>query len=187
MENANPPSTFESISRQPLATDMEQKLEAMKCQFDLLIKEAVSLDRWSKNLRQAFPEPPRQEEFEGIIISFIRNQEGELRQLEEYMSIIGGEVMQLSLLVMEKLKDKIRTKENKMIQKITRFPETKKLESSDTGKSVESIVIKTPSLCLNLLPSKHVCKEPDKMTIWLEDRLRNQDQSVETASGKLVT
>ncbi|GJR76734.1 hypothetical protein Tco_0089099 [Tanacetum coccineum] len=29
-------------------------------------------------------------------------------------------------------------------------------------------------------------KEPDKMTIWLEDRLKNQDQSVETASGKLV-
>ncbi|GJX97316.1 hypothetical protein Tco_0353114 [Tanacetum coccineum] len=25
------------------------------------------------------------------------------------------------------------------------------------------------------------------MTIWLEDGLKNQDQSVETASGKLVT
>ncbi|GKC16016.1 hypothetical protein Tco_1012798, partial [Tanacetum coccineum] len=30
-------------------------------------------------------------------------------------------------------------------------------------------------------------KELDKMKIWLEDGLRNQDQSVETASGKLVT
>ncbi|GKD99161.1 hypothetical protein Tco_1383058, partial [Tanacetum coccineum] len=30
-------------------------------------------------------------------------------------------------------------------------------------------------------------KKPDKMTIWLEDGLKNQDQSVETASGKLVT
>ncbi|GJZ64721.1 hypothetical protein Tco_0621142 [Tanacetum coccineum] len=30
-------------------------------------------------------------------------------------------------------------------------------------------------------------KEPDKMTIWIEDGLKNQDQSVETASGKLVT
>nr|GEW12011.1 zinc finger, CCHC-type [Tanacetum cinerariifolium] len=30
-------------------------------------------------------------------------------------------------------------------------------------------------------------KKPDKMTIWLEDRLKNQDHSVETASGKLMT
>ncbi|GJW42235.1 hypothetical protein Tco_0071034 [Tanacetum coccineum] len=30
-------------------------------------------------------------------------------------------------------------------------------------------------------------KKPDKMTIWLKDGLKNQDQSVETASRKLVT
>ncbi|GJW80554.1 hypothetical protein Tco_0144529 [Tanacetum coccineum] len=30
-------------------------------------------------------------------------------------------------------------------------------------------------------------KEPDKMTIWLEDGLKNQDQSVDTTFGKLVT
>ncbi|GKE41001.1 hypothetical protein Tco_1464406, partial [Tanacetum coccineum] len=32
-----------------------------------------------------------------------------------------------------------------------------------------------------------IWKKLDKMTIWLEDGLKNQDQSVETASGKLVT
>ncbi|GJS23101.1 MAK10-like protein [Tanacetum coccineum] len=38
------------------------------------------------------------------------------------------------------------------------------------------------------IPSVGVFDEkPDKMTIWLEDGLKNQDQSVETASGKLVT
>nr|GEV30937.1 retrovirus-related Pol polyprotein from transposon TNT 1-94 [Tanacetum cinerariifolium] len=74
------------------------------------IATAFLLDGWSKNLQQSFPEPPHQEEFEGIVISFIHNQEEELRQLEEYMSIIGDEFMQLSLLVMENLKDKIRTK-----------------------------------------------------------------------------
>ncbi|GKD63958.1 hypothetical protein Tco_1306066 [Tanacetum coccineum] len=30
-------------------------------------------------------------------------------------------------------------------------------------------------------------KQPDKMTILLEDGLKNQDQSMETVSGKLVT
>nr|GFA28825.1 hypothetical protein [Tanacetum cinerariifolium] len=30
-------------------------------------------------------------------------------------------------------------------------------------------------------------KKPEKMTIWLEDGLKDQDQSVETMSGKLVT
>ncbi|GJX44734.1 putative RNA-directed DNA polymerase, eukaryota, reverse transcriptase zinc-binding domain protein [Tanacetum coccineum] len=32
-----------------------------------------------------------------------------------------------------------------------------------------------------------ILKKPDKMIIWLEDGLKNQDQSVETAPGKLVT
>ncbi|GJS10098.1 hypothetical protein Tco_0366894 [Tanacetum coccineum] len=95
MEKVNPPSTLESLSREPLATDMEQKLEAMECQVDLLMKEAVSWVGRSKNLWQSFPEPPRQKKFEGIIISFIRDQEEELRQLEEYMSTIGNEFMQL--------------------------------------------------------------------------------------------
>ncbi|GJS36170.1 hypothetical protein Tco_0534552 [Tanacetum coccineum] len=34
---------------------------------------------------------------------------------------------------------------------------------------------------------EEIWRKPDKMTIWLEDGLKNQDQSVETASGKLVT
>ncbi|GJT54383.1 hypothetical protein Tco_0989437 [Tanacetum coccineum] len=37
------------------------------------------------------------------------------------------------------------------------------------------------------IPSVGVFDEkPDKMTIWLKDGLKNQDQSMETASGKLV-
>ncbi|GKC31788.1 hypothetical protein Tco_1039082 [Tanacetum coccineum] len=55
-------------------------------------------------------------------MSFILDQEEKLRQLEEYMSTIGRDFMQLSLEVVKKLKEEIRIKENnsKRIQKITR-------------------------------------------------------------------
>ncbi|GJW38086.1 hypothetical protein Tco_0063931 [Tanacetum coccineum] len=61
------------------------------------MKEAISLVGCSRNLWQSFLEPPRQIQFEGIITSFIRDQEEELRQLEEYMNIVSDEFMQLSL------------------------------------------------------------------------------------------
>ncbi|GJU14867.1 hypothetical protein Tco_1142833 [Tanacetum coccineum] len=71
-------------------------LESIKRQVDPLMKEAVSLVGRSRNLWQSFPEPPRQRQFEGIIIGFIRDQEEELRQLEEYMNIISDEFMRMT-------------------------------------------------------------------------------------------
>ncbi|GKE50244.1 hypothetical protein Tco_1481502 [Tanacetum coccineum] len=73
------------------------------------------------------------------------------------MSIIGDEFMQLSLLVMEKLRDKIRIKENKKIQKITKFPNTKESESLVNSKSLESFGVKAPLYCPNSFPLKQLC------------------------------
>ncbi|GJV22724.1 hypothetical protein Tco_1375419 [Tanacetum coccineum] len=54
-------------------------------------------------------------------MSFILDQEEKVRQLDEYMSTIGRDFMQLSLEVVKKLKEEIRIKENnsKRIQKVT--------------------------------------------------------------------
>ncbi|GKC73041.1 hypothetical protein Tco_1118924 [Tanacetum coccineum] len=48
------------------------------------------------------------------------------------MNEINEELMQLSLMVMEKLEEKIRAQGNEKIQNITKFPDTKESKSSDT-------------------------------------------------------
>ncbi|GKB17093.1 hypothetical protein Tco_0851016 [Tanacetum coccineum] len=72
----------------------------------------------------------------------MRDQEEELRQLEEYMNEIGDEFMHLSLMVIEMVEEKIRAREIKKIQKITKFPDAMESESSNTFRSLDT---KTPS------------------------------------------
>nr|GEW93814.1 hypothetical protein [Tanacetum cinerariifolium] len=83
-------------------------------------------------MRQLPPEPSHQEAYEGLIMNFILDQEEKVRQLEEYMCVIGSDFMQLSLKVVEKLKEEIRIKEknSKRIQKITSY-----VHSKDSGPS----------------------------------------------------
>nr|GEX32472.1 hypothetical protein [Tanacetum cinerariifolium] len=72
-------------------------------------------------MHQLSPEPSRQEAFEDLVMNFILDQEERVKKLKEYMGAIGSDFMQLSLKVLEKLKDEIRAKENrvKKIKKIT--------------------------------------------------------------------
>ncbi|GJS04673.1 hypothetical protein Tco_0321181 [Tanacetum coccineum] len=74
--------------------------------------------------------PSRQEEFEDLVMNFILDQEEKVRQLEEYMCVIGSDFMQLSLEVVGKLRGEIRINQNrtKKIKKITRYPDTKDLK-----------------------------------------------------------
>ncbi|GJY63340.1 hypothetical protein Tco_0464800 [Tanacetum coccineum] len=63
------------------------RMEAMECQVDLLMKEAISLVEKSENLCrivskkiwQSFPRPSRQKEFEGLMTNFILDQEEKVR------------------------------------------------------------------------------------------------------------
>ncbi|GJV94972.1 hypothetical protein Tco_1546549 [Tanacetum coccineum] len=73
-------------------------------------------------MRQLPPEPSRHKAFEDLVMNFILDQEERVKQLEEYMGVIGSDFMQLSLKVVEKLKDEIRAEEIrvKKIKKITR-------------------------------------------------------------------
>ncbi|GJZ67712.1 zinc finger, CCHC-type containing protein [Tanacetum coccineum] len=96
--------------------DIEQLLGIMKRKVDTLMKDAVSLIRRSEGIFQMTtnemylppPEPSRQEEFEHIVTKFILDHEERVKQLEEYMKVIIGDFMQLSLEVTRRLKDKIR-------------------------------------------------------------------------------
>ncbi|GKC96169.1 hypothetical protein Tco_1161611 [Tanacetum coccineum] len=101
----------------------------MECQVDMLMNDAISLIGKSENLcglssnevRELPSKPSHQAAFEGLVTNFILDQEEKVHQLEQYMSVIGSDFMQLSLEVVEKLKEEIRIKDNnsKRIQKIT--------------------------------------------------------------------
>ncbi|GJW01088.1 hypothetical protein Tco_1556339 [Tanacetum coccineum] len=45
-----------------------------------------------------------------------------------FFIVVNDEFMQLSLIVMEKLKEKIRAQGNEKIQKITKYPDTEEIE-----------------------------------------------------------
>ncbi|GKA50417.1 zinc finger, CCHC-type containing protein [Tanacetum coccineum] len=106
--------------------DIEQLLGVMEYKVDTLMKDALlligrneSMFRMTSNETYRLPpEPSRQEEFEHIVTNFILGQEERVRQLEEYMKAIVGDFMQLSLKVVEKLKDEFRGKEENRVKKI---------------------------------------------------------------------
>ncbi|GJR63032.1 hypothetical protein Tco_1505194 [Tanacetum coccineum] len=98
----------------------------------------------SNTLYQIPSEPSRQEEFENLVMNFILDQEEKVKQLEEYMGVIGNDFIQLSLEVVEKLKEEIRMENNKVkkIEKITRYPDTEDLEPVNECKCSETLTKK---------------------------------------------
>ncbi|GKC21143.1 zinc finger, CCHC-type containing protein [Tanacetum coccineum] len=110
--------------------DIEQLLGVMECKVDTLMKKAISLmgrsesifGMTSNTVYQLPSEQSRQEEFENLVMNFILDQEEKVKQLEEYVGVIGIDFMQLSLEVVRKLKEEIRIEQNKTkkIKKITR-------------------------------------------------------------------
>ncbi|GKC02006.1 hypothetical protein Tco_0993616 [Tanacetum coccineum] len=119
------------------------------------MKEAISLMGKSKGVfgmtsnivYQQPSEPSRQEEFEDLMINFILDQEEKVRQLEEYMCVIGSDFMQLSLEIVGKLKEEIRIEQNrtKKIKKITRYPDTKDVEPLNDHKFSKTLTKEVPS------------------------------------------
>nr|GEW41695.1 hypothetical protein [Tanacetum cinerariifolium] len=87
----------------------------MKFKVDMLMEKAILLMGRSESvfgmssnmMRPLPPKPSRQEAFKDLVINFILDQEEKVKQLEEYMSVIGSGFMQLSLEVVEKLKEEI--------------------------------------------------------------------------------
>nr|GEV41170.1 hypothetical protein [Tanacetum cinerariifolium] len=118
--------------------NIKQLLGVIKCKVDTLMKEAISLMGISEsvfgmtsNTMYHLPsEPSRQEEFKDLVMNFILDHEEKVRQLEEYMCVIRSDFMQLSLEVVGKLREEIRTEQNrtKKIKKITRYPDTEDLK-----------------------------------------------------------
>ncbi|GJX12136.1 hypothetical protein Tco_0201995 [Tanacetum coccineum] len=135
--------------------DIEQLLGVMKCKVDTLMKEAISLmgrsesvfGMTSDTVYQLPSGSYRQEEFKDLVMNFILDQEEKVRQLEEYMCVIGSDFMQLSLEVVGKLREEIRIEQNrtKKINKITGYPDTEDLKPLNDQKNLETLTKEVPS------------------------------------------
>nr|GEW04250.1 hypothetical protein [Tanacetum cinerariifolium] len=98
--------------------DLEQLSGIIEYKFGILLEEAITLLVRSESIfgmsshlmHQLPPEPSRQEAFEDLVMNFILDQEERVKQLEEYMGVIGSDFMQLSLEVVEKLKEETKIK-----------------------------------------------------------------------------
>ncbi|GJT15705.1 hypothetical protein Tco_0874411 [Tanacetum coccineum] len=101
---------------------------------------------------------------------------------------INGEKKEALLILRQKLEHPSDTQVFTVKMEILLEPTSNKLLLRNPVKEI--LWNSTLSHAVFILSNGEPCilqKEPDKMTIWLEDRLKNQDQSVETALGKLVT
>ncbi|GJU14793.1 hypothetical protein Tco_1142759 [Tanacetum coccineum] len=102
----------------------------MKDVILLMVKSGDLCGLTSNKMRQLPLEPSHQEEFEGLVMNFIFDQDEKVCQLEEYMCVIGSDFMQLSSEVVKKLKEEIKVKKNKFIKikKITMYTDIEDLE-----------------------------------------------------------
>ncbi|GJR31569.1 hypothetical protein Tco_1107801 [Tanacetum coccineum] len=142
--------------------NVKQLLRIIERKVDTLMKDGISLMGSSEGIFrittnkmcQPPTEPSRQEEFEHIVMNFIYDQEERIKQLENYMQDITDELMELSLEVTLRLKERI--KENKStprkIEKITKYPDTKVLENSARHNFLENLEKK-----MFCTPTNHLC------------------------------
>ncbi|GJY35549.1 zinc finger, CCHC-type containing protein [Tanacetum coccineum] len=122
----------EEVSLNYKNPDIEQLLGIMEHKVDTHMKDAISLIGRSESvfwmttneMYQPPPKPSRQEKFEHIVMNFILDQEERVEQLKEYMNVIIGDFMKLSLEFTRRLKDKIREEGGRLrkIKKITKYP-----------------------------------------------------------------
>ncbi|GKF48561.1 hypothetical protein Tco_0141812 [Tanacetum coccineum] len=94
---------------------MKRKVGTLMDEAILLIGRSESIFGMSSNIVHRLPpEPPQKEAFEDLVMNFILYQEDRVKQLEEYMKVIGSDFMQLSLEVIRRLKEEIRSEENRI-------------------------------------------------------------------------
>ncbi|GKE18491.1 hypothetical protein Tco_1426068 [Tanacetum coccineum] len=147
--------------------DIEQLLGIIERKVDTLMKDTISLIGRSESVfrmttnemyRPPF-EPSRQEEYEHIVINFILDQEKRVKQLEEYMEVIMGDFMQLSLKVTRRLKEKIIEEGSRMrkIEKIIRYPKNEDPKPSNNLKFSKTLTNSTSFHASNFIPPKSLC------------------------------
>ncbi|GKA18215.1 hypothetical protein Tco_0698052 [Tanacetum coccineum] len=93
------------------------------------------------------------------LLQKVPHHEERVKQLEECMGVIRSDFMQLSLKVVEKLKDEIKAEENrvKKIKKITRYPDTEDPKPSSNLKLLETLTKSTSFHALDFISSKSLC------------------------------
>ncbi|GJR31219.1 hypothetical protein Tco_1107451 [Tanacetum coccineum] len=96
-EGWNDPILLEEGSLDYKNPKIKKLLGVMKCKVDMLMKNVISLMGRSEDvygmtsdmIPKLLPKPSRQEAFEDLVMNFIHDQEENIKQLEEYMCIIG--------------------------------------------------------------------------------------------------
>ncbi|GJU54710.1 hypothetical protein Tco_1228424 [Tanacetum coccineum] len=84
----------------------------MENAITLMERSEIVFGMSSNMMRRLPPEQLCQKAFEDLVMNFILDQEERVKQLEEYMGVTRSDFMQLSLEVVEKLKEEIRAEEN---------------------------------------------------------------------------
>ncbi|GKD62441.1 zinc finger, CCHC-type containing protein [Tanacetum coccineum] len=166
-EGWNDPIVLEKEGLNYENLDLEQLLGIMECKVGTLMEEAITLMGRSESIfrissdmmRQLPPKPSRQEAFEDLVMNFILDQEEKVKQLKEYMDVIGSDFMQLSSEVVGKLKEEIRMEENrtKKIKKIIRYPDTEDLEPLNGYKFSEILTEKASFHTPKFVSPKSLC------------------------------
>ncbi|GKE82476.1 hypothetical protein Tco_1552476, partial [Tanacetum coccineum] len=135
--------------------NIEQLLGIMKRKVNTLIGRSESIFRMTTNeMYQPPSEPSRQKEFEDIVMNIILDQEERVEQLKEYMKVIIGDFMQLSLEVTRGLKEKIREEGSRIrkFEKITKYQDIEVPEPLAKHKISENPTKKSSSIPSNLSP-----------------------------------
>nr|GEU32636.1 zinc finger, CCHC-type [Tanacetum cinerariifolium] len=122
-----------------------------------------------------------------------RSRRERVKQLEEYMCIIGSDFMQISSKVVGKLKEEIRMEENKTkkIEKITRYPDTEDLEPLNGHKFSKALTEKAFFHTLKfaspkLLGVKYVCTVFPSSPLVRESTFGFKPEKVEETIGILM-
>ena len=112
-----------------MSATQEQLFENIKSQIEKLMKAEVPLVEGNANEdinaigRHAFPHPSRQDEFEGIMLTFMNNQERQIQQLEAHLKNTRNVFMELAEKFISRIKEKIREEaSHKKIEKIFELP-----------------------------------------------------------------
>nr|GEW44124.1 retrotransposon Orf1 [Tanacetum cinerariifolium] len=180
--------------------DIEHVMGVMECKVGELMKNVIPLlgireclfRMTSNNTYQLSPEPSRQEEFEHIVMNFILDQEERVKQLEEYMKVIVGDFMQLSLKVTRRLKtNKGVGEQDEKIKKITKYPDIEVLEPLDGDKFSENPAKKHSQIPLNLSLQTHygsdISPNVFESTQFLEDSIVDHEQRARSTRGQSST
>lgn len=117
-----------------MSATQEQLFENIKRQVEKLMKAEAHVVEENRNEcvntigKHTFPQFSRQDEFEGIMLTFVNNQERQIQEIETHLKDTQNVFMELAEKFISRIKEKIREEASpKKIEKIFELPVPNKL------------------------------------------------------------